>query len=122
MADIKGKTVVVTGASRGIGAVLSEKLAERGAKVAMLARNSALLEEICTRVRSKGGEAVAWKCDVARSDEVNRAMGQITKSFGTVDVLVNNAAIEVMMLIEALDLDKAREMFETNVFGVMNCT
>mgnify|MGYP000165689096 CR=1 FL=1 len=92
---LTGKTAVVTGGSRGIGAAIVRKLASQGANVAVVyAGSQALAEELCAQCAAEfSGKAVAYRCDVADFTAVKDLMAQIKKEFGTVDILVNNAGI-----------------------------
>ena len=92
---LTGKTAVVTGGSRGIGAAIVRKLASQGANVAVVyAGSQALAEELCAQCAAEfSGKAVAYRCDVADFTAVKDLMAQIKKEFGTVDILVNNAGV-----------------------------
>jgi NADP-dependent 3-hydroxy acid dehydrogenase YdfG len=88
--SLHGKTAVVTGASRGIGAVLATRLVTAGARVALVARSAEALHALATEL---GPAAVAVPCDVSRDAEVARMAETVTHTFGTPDILVNNAGI-----------------------------
>ena len=93
MNRLSGKTAIVTGASLGIGRAVSIRMAEEGAKVALLdlldAEGAALERELTGR----GFAAKYFRCDVAREAEVEKAFGDAVKHFGRLDILVNNAGI-----------------------------
>ena len=84
---------MVTGASRGIGAATAELLAARGASVALCARTTADLEQVATRIREEGGQAIALECDVMRPEQVEQAVARVVERFGRIDILVNNAGM-----------------------------
>ena len=88
---LTGKTAVVTGGSRGIGAAIVRKLASQGANVAVVyAGSQALAEELCAQCAAEfSGKAVAYRCDVADFTAVKDLMAQMKKEFGTVDILVD---------------------------------
>ncbi|MGU3431978.1 SDR family oxidoreductase [Actinomycetes bacterium M1A6_2h] len=86
--DLRGKRILVTGASSGIGACAALKLAAEGATVIVVARRSALLDEIVDRVAEAGGNAVAVQADLSDLDDVDAVVDRV----GPVDVLINNAA------------------------------
>ena len=90
MAEITGKTVVITGASRGIGAAAARLFAEQGAKVALLARSRDEIGRIADEI---GESALAIACDVADWQQVEVAIGRVIATFGSVDVLINNAGV-----------------------------
>jgi NAD(P)-dependent dehydrogenase (short-subunit alcohol dehydrogenase family) len=115
---LDGKTAVVTGGNRGLGKEMARALAEAGAKVAVLSRRAeeaaaaAKEIELATRRACQG-----YACDVAQPDQVEKVTRQILKDFGCVDVLVNNAGINVRGAIEKLSVDEFRSVQETNVTG-----
>lgn len=87
---VDGKTVMITGASRGIGEAAAEVFAAAGAKVALLARSEDEIREIAGRI---GGAAIAIPCDVASYASVDAAVKETEDTFGPVDVLINNAGL-----------------------------
>ena len=93
MKNLEGKIAIVTGAGRGIGQQIAKKLAERGAKVAVIDLKPEWCEETCGLVTAAGSEALALGCNVAVSDEVNACVKVVLDKFGRIDILVNNAGI-----------------------------
>lgn len=91
MADLNGKTAIVTGASRGIGAATARALAEAGASVVLAARAMDQIEEVARGIRHAGGRTETVRCDVSRWADVKHAVEICRESFGRVDILVNNA-------------------------------
>ncbi len=122
MFDLKGRVALVTGASRGIGRAIAVALAARGAYVVLgYASNDGAAAEALGAVRAVGDGEVL-KFDVAKSDEVNAAVENVTARKGTVGVLVANAGIAVdglMLRVKDEDIEKT---FATNVNGVMYLT
>lgn len=91
---LRGKSAVVTGGSRGIGAAIAKSLASAGVAVVVnYLRSKDKAEEIAAEIKKSGGEAVAVKADVTNKDEVDFMMAETIRRFGKVDILVNNAAI-----------------------------
>lgn len=93
MSNLKGKTVLVTGASRGIGEAIARHCAAKGANVVLVARNKAALDTIATEIRDLGGQSLAVQCDVSRYLDVQNAVAQAVKKFNRLDILVNNAGL-----------------------------
>ena len=90
--DVQNRGILVTGASQGLGAALSKELARRGAKVVLVARGDAALNEVVRSIRAEGGEAHAIVADVGNKDDVYRITGAAAALVGDVDVLVQNAS------------------------------
>ncbi len=93
MSSLQGKVIIVTGASRGIGAAAAEALAREGASVMLTARNGALAGEVARRIAGSGGRAEAHACDVSDHAAVEKLVKETEKRFGRVDTLINNAGI-----------------------------
>jgi citronellol/citronellal dehydrogenase len=120
--ECEGKVAVVTGASRGIGAAIAERLAAAGAKVAVSARTIApvekyegSLQETVERITASGGSAVAVQADLAVPDDRARLIEQTEKTLGPVDILVNNGAITFYMPFTEFTEKRWRLMFEVQV-------
>jgi short-subunit dehydrogenase len=117
--SLRGKTVVVTGASSGIGRAAAIELARRGAaRVVIAARRAERLEETAASVRAAGAECVAVVADVRDRNDCRR----IIDAAGEVDVLVNNAGFAVFDPIESAKPEDLEAMMETNYFGAVWCT
>jgi NAD(P)-dependent dehydrogenase (short-subunit alcohol dehydrogenase family) len=91
MGLLNGKIAIITGASKGIGRVMSQQFAREGARVVCAARSAALVEETARLVHKDGGQAVAVVADVATEEGARRAVEAATGAFGRIDLLVNNA-------------------------------
>ncbi len=93
MGTLDGRVALVTGAGRGFGRAIAERLAAEGAKVALLARTQDEIEEAARAIRGDDGEAMAITCDVTDPRSVDSAVGQISLELGAIDVLVSNAGV-----------------------------
>jgi len=91
MGLLTGKIAIITGASKGIGRVMSERFAREGARVACVARTAALVEDTADRVREAGGDAIAIVADASREPDVQRVVDETVHAFGGITTLVNNA-------------------------------
>ena len=97
---LNGKTAVITGASRGIGAAIARKLAECGANIAVIYNgNKEKAIAIVAEAETKGVKAMAYQCNVANFEECSAAIKKITEDFGKFEILINNAGINKDMLM-----------------------
>ncbi|HEY6140488.1 MAG TPA: SDR family NAD(P)-dependent oxidoreductase [Thermoanaerobaculia bacterium] len=116
--SLDGKTVVVTGASSGIGRAAAAELARRGANVVLAARRREKLEAVVRECEALGVRATAVVADVTSRDDCRR----LIDAAGDVDVLVNNAGFAVFEAIETAKPDDLAAMMTTNYFGTVWCT
>jgi len=93
MGILEGQVAIVTGAGRGFGRAIAERLAGEGAKVALLSRSLGQLEEVAAAIRAAGGEALPIACDVTEPASVDSAVSAVEARLGPVDLLVNNAGV-----------------------------
>jgi len=91
MSRLTGKVAIVTGASRGIGRGVSLALAREGAKVVISSRSAASVQRVLQEIESAGGVALACECDVSEREQIRSMVARTVSTFGTVDILVNNA-------------------------------
>ena len=119
---LKGKTAVITGASRGIGAAVAVKLAARGADIAVIyAGNVEAANQVCKEcIEQYGVKAVAYKCNVADFSQVRETVAQIKKDFGTVHILINNAGITKDGLLAMMSEEAFDSVIDTNLKGAFN--
>jgi NAD(P)-dependent dehydrogenase (short-subunit alcohol dehydrogenase family) len=117
--DMTGKIVVVTGASRGIGAQAARTFASAGARVALLARNTGEINDMATEI---GAGALPVQCDVSDHEQVVAAMAAVVDGLGAVDVLVNNAGvIQPISRFRDSDPQLWAQAIQTNLCGVYSC-
>src|SRR3546814_2865657 len=109
--DLKGKTVVIAGASSGIGKACAKRFAGEGANLVLGARQYVVLCGITAELEMEFGiRAVAVQVDVSKEDDCRALMEQAQTSFGGIDVLVNNAGISMRALFQDLDLGVLRRV------------
>ena len=114
MDEMKGKVVLVTGASSGIGRASASKFASEGALVVLVARNADALAEVAHEIAEKGGKSLVIAADVTREDEIERVVRETVTTFDGVDVLVNAAGIIGNGTIENTRLEDWDYMFNVN--------
>ena len=119
MQELKGKTAIITGASKGIGAATARMMGELGINVVLAARSQEAVQQIAGEIKAAGGEAIGIACDVSSGDEVKALFDAAVKQYGNVDILVNNAGmIEPIARIEDSDPDMWGHAIDVNVKGV----
>lgn len=118
------KTVLITGASRGIGRACAEYFAKNGWRVVINYNNSEeAAQSLAETINKNGGEAYAFKADVGITNECKTLVEYAAKvGGGKIDALVNNAAIDAIMPFDMMPIEDERRMFDVNLFGAMNCT
>lgn len=120
---IQGKVAWITGASSGIGEALANELFSEGASVILTARSVEKLEKIKARFDSlEQGRCFVVPCDLSQSDSIERAIKEVNKQPGRVDILINNAGVSQRSLALETSLKTDRELFEVNFFGAVALT
>jgi NAD(P)-dependent dehydrogenase (short-subunit alcohol dehydrogenase family) len=115
--DLSNKAAIVTGGGKGIGKAIALALAGAGAKVAVASRTQEEIDAVAEEIRSGGGEALAKAADVSASDQVDALVEATLEAFGSLDIVVNNAARSFMRPMIELREDGFDKTFNTNVKG-----
>ena len=120
MSTLTGKVAVVTGASKGIGAAIAKKLGAAGASVVVnYSSDKAGAESVVKAITDAGGKAVTVQGDVSRTAEAQGIIDAAIKSYGKLDVLVNNSGVYEMRPLDAVDEAHFHKMFNVNVLGLL---
>jgi NAD(P)-dependent dehydrogenase (short-subunit alcohol dehydrogenase family) len=115
--ESRSNVVIITGASTGIGRALALSLAEGGSRLALGARNAALLEETAAAARQRGGEALSIPCDVTDPAQVERLVQAALTTWGKVDVLVSNAGQYLRKPVLELSIADLEQSMAVNFYG-----
>jgi NAD(P)-dependent dehydrogenase (short-subunit alcohol dehydrogenase family) len=115
---LAGKTALITGASKGLGKAIALALAEAGARVVLASRNLELLNETAAAVRKLGAMADVFPTDVADEAQVRRLEKAVAEKVGKVQILVNNAGMNIRKPVTDFTLAEWRQVMQTNVDGV----
>lgn len=122
MNEMQNKVVVITGASSGIGKALALEFAKRGCRLVIGARNENRLKETEEAVKQIGTDVIAVRTDVTNEVDCKFLVTQAAESFGSIDVLINNAGISMRALFEQTELDVLRRIMDVNFWGTVYCT
>jgi NAD(P)-dependent dehydrogenase (short-subunit alcohol dehydrogenase family) len=120
--ELAGKTAVVTGAGRGIGAATARALAEAGAAVVLAARSEREIEDLAQELRAAGGKALAVPCDVAAPEQIRALRGRVASELGAADILINNAGYADSAPLHRITVEEWDRIFAVNVRGTFLCT
>jgi glucose 1-dehydrogenase len=129
MQGLKGKNVLVTGGSSGIGQAIAIRLGQFGANVAINYRKSVegaeqteqMLQECCTRIREAGGKDIIIQGDVAKEDDVVRMVRTTIDELGGLDILINNAGFQIEGDSHEIELSKVERVIQANLLGAYMC-
>jgi uncharacterized protein len=116
----RGRKMLVTGASSGIGYDIALVLAGLGVKTALLARRQVLLDDLASAIRDQGGDALVLTADISRREEVRHAVAAALNEFGHIDILVNSAGILEPGSVETMDPGSFQRMLDVNVLGTLH--
>jgi NADP-dependent 3-hydroxy acid dehydrogenase YdfG len=117
--NIEGKVVVITGASSGLGEAAARHLSAQGASVVLGARRTDRLQTLADELTRRGGKALALATDVTQRDQVERLVDTAVKSYGRIDVMINNAGLMPHSPLERLKVEEWERMIDVNIKGVL---
>ena len=116
--NLSGKIALVTGASRGIGRAIAQRLSRDGAAVAVnYVSNANSAEEVAAEIKAAGGNAIALPADVSKLEDIKRLFDQTIEHFGRLDILINNAGIRISKNVAEIDEAEYDRLFAINVKG-----
>lgn len=120
MYKLKNKSILITGASSGIGLELARRLAFENCNLALLARRKEVIEQEVRSFEKFATKIITIKCDVTKIDEVKNAIDEVKSKFGKIDVAILNSGISIPQNIINFKSSYAKEVFDVNVFGLFN--
>lgn len=119
--EFTGKTVLITGASSGIGRELALRISKDGAKLILLARRKNLLEALSAQITGNGGSSVFYECDVSDRNNVRKVFGEIANKHGNINAAILNSGVSARTSLETVDSKIAEVTFNINVMGLIYC-
>lgn len=117
--NLEDQTIVLTGATSGIGLVTARKAAERGARLVLAARNEESLQKLCDELREQGGECAYVVADVGSEGDVKKIAAEALNQFGSFDTWINNAGVSIYGKMEDVSTEDFHRLFDTNFWGVV---
>ncbi|HZU41330.1 MAG TPA: SDR family oxidoreductase [Terriglobales bacterium] len=120
--DLRGKNILITGGSRGLGLVLAREFAKQGARIAICARNAAALERARLDLARLAHEVHAIPCDITSKIEVDEMVRTVREKLGSIDVLVNNAGVIAVGPMETMTIEDYQESIDTHFWGPLYTT
>jgi NADP-dependent 3-hydroxy acid dehydrogenase YdfG len=117
---IKNKIVVVTGASSGLGEATARLLSAQGATVVLGARRADRLQSLAKDIEARGGKALAVATDVTQPEQVKALVDSAVRTYGRIDVMINNAGLMPQAPLERLKVDEWNQMIDVNIKGVLH--
>ncbi|MHA7733528.1 SDR family NAD(P)-dependent oxidoreductase [Nitrosopumilus sp. S6] len=119
--DFKNKTILITGASSGIGKQSAIEFAKLGANIILVARRKEKLDELENDLKKFNVLTLVCKCDISNKEQVKEMSMTVLEKFDSIDVLVNNAGFAIYGSVKDLSIDEIESQMETNYFGMMYC-
>lgn len=119
---VDGTTVLITGASSGIGETIAKRFAADGANVVICSRNQENVEFVAEQIRDLGSNALAVECDVTDREAVEALITATVEEFGSIDTLINNAGTRFISDFDAISEDEWKTVIDVNLHGTYHCT
>ncbi len=116
--QLKGKSALISGASKGLGKAMAVALSAQGADIALVARNESQLQEVQKEIENSGGKANAFVADVSREAEVLRLEKEVSNRMGKVQILINNAGTNIRKNLVDFSYDEWNTVLDTNLTSV----
>jgi NAD(P)-dependent dehydrogenase (short-subunit alcohol dehydrogenase family) len=116
--NLSGKTALITGASKGLGKAMAQALAAAGATVALVSRDASKLTDVQSEIRNDGGKAEVFVADVSSEAQVDQLETEVSTRLGKVQILINNAGINVRKNLTDFSLDEWQSVINTNLTSV----
>ncbi|MBW4429258.1 MAG: SDR family NAD(P)-dependent oxidoreductase [Nostoc desertorum CM1-VF14] len=120
--DLQGKTILLTGGSRGLGLVMARQLIDAGARIAICARDEAELERARTELEQRGKEVFALTCNVTDQAQVEQMVQQVKERFGRIDILINNAGTDIIGPLETLTMQDYDDLMKLHFWAPLYAT
>lgn len=120
--DYQNKTIVITGASSGIGQAAALEFAKRGASITLVSRNLEKLNQTAKKLSKFDSQILVAQCDVSDKSQVKTMSSLVLDKFGKIDVLVNNAGFAIYGSVKDLDIEDIESQMATNYLGMVYCT
>ncbi|WP_407174116.1 SDR family NAD(P)-dependent oxidoreductase [Bradyrhizobium sp. STM 3562] len=120
--DLGGKIAIVTGGNGGIGLGMARGLADAGAKLAIVGRNADKSEQAVAEIAARGAKAISVVADVTDGNAVAKMVERVGSEFGRIDILINNAGINIRKPPHALELDEWQRVIDTNLTSAFACS
>lgn len=117
--NIKNKVIVITGASSGLGEAAAKHLSEKGATVVLGARRADRIQFLADEINNSGGKALAVETDVTRVEQLKALVDAAVKTYGRIDVLINNAGLMPQSPLDRYKIDEWDQMIDVNIKGVL---
>ena len=122
MTTIAGKTILLTGASRGIGACIARELAKQQATVVGVSRSQTELDRVCADIRATGGKAIAIAGDISQVEQLLTLVAEVEDRVGSIDILINNAGIQIYQAFPDYSLAQIQSVLSVNLLAAMELT